>query len=831
MANNYFNKKKNHWLFLSLTGLALLLTNISVYAASFASLFTLAKNDQSIRYLEMIFGKMNGLLSSSDVTTVPVILAKIFGTFNKTMLCLAVIVVMYTVIMSIVNTAHQGEFLGKKLDSLWVPIRSIVGIIVIIPTKSGYSIIQLIMMWTVVQGIGAADQVWNTALVYMDNITGVPVALAPNKSTFTNFGSQIQNKAVCLYKRYQQDGGSTSFNDPDITLDSGGNTALNASFTDVAFKSSQSTGDGSNSTDGTSSGSSSQDSSVYFNGYNFNCFFPGYAATSNGSIATGTNKAAPHTPDCVLFANQSRYNKSPYYDSSKPSTDQSNIGKSGAITVNCGIIKWPSSSNKDAEKNYSMTSELDKDYATAVKDIFTASLPDAKINAYYNTPLPPSTAANNPVTEKVDAFYKVIKSYQGTEGNKEIKNQAWQNIDDLGWIMAGSYYYNIAQVSNLVDSIGDLSNLTGDPGSGDSSTFAGEGATAGTNWQDILTSSGGTGILNSIVELFRKMVTGSWSNEGFINNEFNYNQDGKPVVLNPIITIQLLGTRIVTLVEEFFKLGLTFILGMALISGICPSVSPFKTVFAAISRFVLVPVMFGMGLLFTIGLTMQVYIPMIPYIIFFFAAMGWLIGVIETILAAPLVALGITHPEGHEVYGRAEPALMLLVNVFVRPTFMVIGLLVGILLSVAAVTLLNFSFGQIMGSTASGTGVTVGPIQSIFYLVIYISLVIAILNKSFGLITTISDHVLRFIGNQHQLGSEQGSGEQETKQAFGGATGAASQIHGAATSKLSGDSEKRLDGASQEKAQKKKPDIGGESKKPDKNSGKSEGKGKGENKN
>ncbi len=69
--------------------------------------------------------------------------------------------------------------------------------------------------------------------------------------------------------------------------------------------------------------------------------------------------------------------------------------------------------------------------------------------------------------------------------------------------------------------------------------------------------------------------------------------------------------------------------------------------------------------LFTTGAVLAFYLPLIPFLIFTFAAIGWFIGVIESIVAAPLVALGIMHPEGpSEVLGRSEQGFMLILGVF-----------------------------------------------------------------------------------------------------------------------------------------------------------------------
>ena len=63
-----------------------------------------------------------------------------------------------------------------------------------------------------------------------------------------------------------------------------------------------------------------------------------------------------------------------------------------------------------------------------------------------------------------------------------------------------------------------------------------------------------------------------------------------------------------------------------------------------------------------------------PYLLYIFGAIGWMIGVAESLVAAPLVAMGLTHPEGHDLLGKAEQSLMLMLGIFIQTATMLIGL-------------------------------------------------------------------------------------------------------------------------------------------------------------
>src|SRR3990167_5356050 len=127
--------------------------------------FTPPLKDQSVYYLGQIFGTMGSILTPDPA---PLILGEMFKTLNTIILTIGVMIVLYITIVGVIKTAHEGEPLGKQWSTLWLPLRMTMGIVGLIPSASGYSIIQIIIMWVVIQGIGAADTVWSTAIGYKD---------------------------------------------------------------------------------------------------------------------------------------------------------------------------------------------------------------------------------------------------------------------------------------------------------------------------------------------------------------------------------------------------------------------------------------------------------------------------------------------------------------------------------------------------------------------------------------------------------------------------------------------------------------------------------------
>ncbi|MGU4699209.1 DotA/TraY family protein [Burkholderia cepacia] len=82
--------------------------------------------------------------------------------WNTMVLFICGIMAAYTILASTVGTAHDGKFMGKNFHPVWLPIRYGIATGLVLPIKSGYSTIQILVIWIVIQGIGLADTVWTT---------------------------------------------------------------------------------------------------------------------------------------------------------------------------------------------------------------------------------------------------------------------------------------------------------------------------------------------------------------------------------------------------------------------------------------------------------------------------------------------------------------------------------------------------------------------------------------------------------------------------------------------------------------------------------------------
>lgn len=160
------------------------------------------------------------------------------------------------------------------------------------------------------------------------------------------------------------------------------------------------------------------------------------------------------------------------------------------------------------------------------------------------------------------------------------------------------------------------------------------------------------------------------------------------------------------------------------------------------------------------GGTLAYYIPMVPYMLWFFGVVGWLMMVVESVVAAPIWAAAHSMPEGGGIAGQhARNGYMLLLNVIIRPMLMLFGFFLAMLVMTAGYQLLMLTFFPAMRSVMSSSGV-VGIVGLLFMLGILVHIVLVMTHRSFALIHLIAERGSRWIGGGgEQLGEQEQEGQ------------------------------------------------------------------------
>ncbi len=745
--------------------------------------------DVSVAFLSNIFGSVDGVLHGSGSQ----LLGNMFGVFNAAVLFLGGLVILYTLLISTLNTAHEGEVLGKDWSSIWVPLKMVTGIALLIPKASGYSFIQIFMMWVAVMGIGAADSMWNVAVNYLSQGGSLIQQNQPvPASLLTNSGTVFKSLA-CTFtlqnqlKQYRNDQISNGVQPIAVVPDfyQAILTALNTN------------------------GSSGL---VQFPPSTLPAPYDKLAGAC-GSVSW-TAASAKVLPYYVFDDNHRMLPQYHYMSAAYNSAKKQAVSEIITNLVPGAIL---------AAANY------DRSKLPLGKMLSTSPLQWGWDD---NKPyILPGSLLSDSASSYMAIMSPVVRTLTASSSSSIYNTKDLANSKDQGWALASTYYYDITQANTYATSAwssaadftatgpsNDLSNssiitsvlpansayvgnintmVNGNanyaiPSYLTQATSYGQQLTYGrvtpvNSYRDAL-GGGDSGeivaaLLSAVSQGMTEVFEGFWN----LENAQGTNED-------PVISVARLGAGLVS----------QSVTWMITISGIVFDITFamgafFGTTFSSAMLALITPLTSALTpifvLLLTTGITLAFYLPLIPFILFTFGVVGWFITVIEAMCAAPLVALGITHPGGHPILGKADPAVLLLVNVFIRPTLMIIGLLVGMMLSYVSVWLLNKGFFHIISSSVWPV---LGGLSFWFawvgVLIVYTAVIVQLMHKSFSLTYVIPDQVFKWIGTNIQgMG-----GEEQAEQAIAGsvhkaAEGAASAV-GTATKGM-GEAGEKVGGA------------------------------------
>ncbi len=160
------------------------------------------------------------------------------------------------------------------------------------------------------------------------------------------------------------------------------------------------------------------------------------------------------------------------------------------------------------------------------------------------------------------------------------------------------------------------------------------------------------------------------------------------------------------------------------------------------------------------GVLLYYVLPFLPFIYFIFAVSGWIKSIFEAVVAMPLWALAHIRIDGEGLPGKdASAGYYLLLEILIRPTLIVFGLLASISIFAALVNVLNHTFDIVVGNVAGFNkereALSASPnrmafyrssVDEFFFTVIYVVIVYMIAQSIFKLIDQIPNNILRWIG-------------------------------------------------------------------------------------
>ena len=165
-----------------------------------------------------------------------------------------------------------------------------------------------------------------------------------------------------------------------------------------------------------------------------------------------------------------------------------------------------------------------------------------------------------------------------------------------------------------------------------------------------------------------------------------------------------------------------------------------------------------------LGFYFSVLLPSLPYTIFMITVVGWVLAVLQSVIAAPLWALMHMRPSQTFV-GSDQQGYLLLMALFVRPALAVVGLFGSVVVANPVIDYISAAFFGMRGDVVASTGLlgALAQFTTFFWWFTAYGLLLApVLYMIFGLPQVLPDQVLQWLGaGVHDLGATGATGKMQ----------------------------------------------------------------------
>ncbi|SEI14417.1 conjugal transfer/type IV secretion protein DotA/TraY [Paraburkholderia hospita] len=672
-----------------LTALVLLALSMNAFAQSSSSVsmgdIQSAANrsgDKSMSLLELVYGSVVHNPLASGGGSGGMI-AQLFLVLNSCMLAVGAVWAMYHFGSAMIATGQDGEFMGQKKSSPWFIVRLGVGFTGLVPIFGGYCGAQMIMLWGTMIGVGIANLSLDAAVAVLNS--GGSMIATPASPQATTLAKALFEANLCA-----QAANAAIANMPN---DSGVSVDPAESFTALT--------------------------------------------TSNKVVLMNQRGLSCGGAEINITQPQSL-----------PSYDGMAVYSLDPGSIYSQMLSAHQSALTTLQSTLSSAAQA---YVSSVNGQTQPADPQNTINQaalQYETTI---TQAISNSSNAISGLASVIQS----------------NLQRDGWIMMGAWYQTFAQANSQVSALANATAAAVPGTDADNMPYPQlyrkvVATYAQQNQQDASTST--------TQSLVNNLTTGTTDPKNFLSKIFpgqalvkmavslNSGQ-GQAGATNPLIGMKNLGDYILD--AGWTALGayavwkglegaadsnagkLLGVVGDVATGGMLGAAKgAAKGVLDALGPFVVIMCI----TLFFFGAMLAIYIPMLPFIIWFSGVMSWYAVVGESMVASPLWAMTHLDGEGEGMGQRPTHGYIFLLNVMFRPVFMEIGFVLAGAGIVVLGTLLNTMFGVAMQNAQYDS--TTGLVSIIGYIVLYVGMCQTLCNTTFSLIHIVPDQVFSWVGGQ-----------------------------------------------------------------------------------
>lgn len=212
---------------------------------------------------------------------------------------------------------------------------------------------------------------------------------------------------------------------------------------------------------------------------------------------------------------------------------------------------------------------------------------------------------------------------------------------------------------------------------------------------------------------------------------------------DPITFTNQLGHRMM-MTTSYIKIGLAMANGVAEGAKTGPGVWFFTGVFGGFIQYMLSGLDFFNNLVMAEAAAMAYFIPMLPALIWGMVFIGWILMFAEAVINSPLAVVLMATPEGEGISGsRMERQIALLAALVLKPTFLVIGLILSMFILSIGFVFIN----QIFWISAGNTSSSFDPLTIVAIFSAWFTCIITFMHNTFKIIPTFADNSLEwFLG-------------------------------------------------------------------------------------
>lgn len=739
--------------------------------------------DVTVSILQTVFGPVirNLTLGADPGTVDPVVnvIATMMSYFNSGVLTVAMLIVSFITVMGVINTANDGEAFGKNWSSLWTPVRIVSGAAVLLPTGTGYSFIQLIVMMFSLWSVGFANGTFKMGVENgiiagsLQNVSqqiGVGSSATANKDfPLFNMRELASNYMVAAYcaktvNAVYGEGVVAGLVPPNVSLNTGGTPDRQA--TEAGIKTTY---------------------TYEFKDRNL------LAPLAGGNAVCGTvnlyeyqhvNPTPSSTP--VLLS-------AVFDDAARDANNQ-------AISLlRDAILAAKLSAVKD------MMREIDSWVASWPGDI-NQDWSTVSVNTF-------NTIADNAQTNMLSNLRSRMQSDNTLKG---LMERFTNDITKDGWAMAGGYYQrlggireelrkiyaespgtvtqpalrwlpedakgNLVRQSAIMPAVIARKALDGSGYTPKSITDTGNVASIiPVDLDDVdIDQMGerGNKVMNSLVGRVMESVTNAATGADGNSDAIARIKTTGDILAVANGTLSGIGKLLDTAVTTGRVIAAATT-GVPIVGGVSKAADILSEF---LGRNILQPIAEISGWIDILAFYFGVFLPSLPYTIFIVAVVGWLLAVLQTVFAAPLWAVMHMTPDRTFVGSQTQGYLMFL-SLFMRPVLIIAALFAAMLLANPIVLYVSKAFWAMRTANVSSSeslGFFVQFLTWKNWMIMYGLMLGPIVYMIFGLTNTLPDAILTWIGagikplGETQATAEMRSGmERHGASARGAALGAA----------------------------------------------------------